>query len=223
MPPAVGIGALCYRGLGLVGSLITWHTRGAIVDDPGMLGCSECGRAVGCSDHPAPYDAASARHGGWFARRMSRWPSPVVLGVAAEARTHGCAHLLGVVRKCPKADDQRHPREICRSQRLSSRPLLLARRPTAQEVGLKTPPSSDYLRNISTSHERNSARLAFRVHARGEVPTRVNVLLGLSDLDATRPCDFLASYPMDDATRRERQSENAIRCLMGEYPSVLAS
>jgi predicted TIM-barrel fold metal-dependent hydrolase len=210
--------------IGLVGGLINGHCQGRYLDDPAYEGLFECAQEMGAPIYLHPTTPHPAVMQAWFAPYVADGLHLASWGFAAETGTH-------VSRLIYSGLFDRFPRLQMIIGHLGEMLPFAAYRvdryyglggDTGSSRKLQRLPSSTCAA-ISTSRPAAiSARLPC-VHARGDGRRPGDVLGGRPMDDNQAGAQFLASYPMDDATRRKVSSENAIRLFGGRIPERLGA
>jgi predicted TIM-barrel fold metal-dependent hydrolase len=202
--------------LGLVGALINGHCQGRYLDDPAYESLFGCAEELGApiylhptTPHPAVMDA-------WFAPYVDDGLHLASWGFAAETGTHVLRLIYsGLFDKFPRLQmiighlGEMLPFAAYRVDRYyglggSGSKNRLQRLPSA------------YLRsNFHVTTSGNFCPSAFACTLDVLGADRVMFSVDYPMDDNLAGAEFLASYPMDDATRRKVSSENVIR-LFGE-------
>jgi 2,3-dihydroxybenzoate decarboxylase len=209
--------------LGLAGALINGHCQGRYLDDPAYEALFECAQALGVpiylhptTPHPAVMDA-------WFAPYVSEGLHLASWGFAAETGTH-------VLRLIYSGLFDRFPRLQMIIGHLGEMLPFAAYR-VDRYYGLGGDGSSrmlqrlpsEYLRtnfHVTTSGNFCPPAFACTLDVMGADRVMFSVDYPMDDNRAG--AEFLASYPMDDAVRRQVSCENAIRLFGGRIPALQA-
>jgi 2,3-dihydroxybenzoate decarboxylase len=210
--------------LGLVGALINGHTQGRYLDDPAYEGLFGCAERLGAPIYLHPTTPHPAVMEAWFAPYVADGLHLASWGFAAEAGTHALRLIYsGLFDKFPKLQMIiGHLGEM----------LPFAAYRVDRYYGLGGDSSgkrlqhlpSDYLRNnfhVTTSGNFCPPAFACTLEVMGADRVMFSVDYPMDDNKAG--ADFIASYPMDDATRRKVSSENAIRLFGGRIPERLGA
>jgi predicted TIM-barrel fold metal-dependent hydrolase len=208
--------------LGLVGGLINGHCQGRYLDDPAYEGLFARAESLGVpiylhptTPHPAVMDA-------WFKPYVEDGLHLASWGFAVETGTHVLRLIYsGLFDKFPGLQMIiGHLGEM----------LPFAAYRTDRYYGLGGSGSghrlqhlpSEYLRNnfhVTTSGNFCEPAFACTLDVLG--PERVMFSVDYPMDDNQTGAQFLASYPMDDATRRKVSSENAVRLFGARIPEHL--
>jgi 2,3-dihydroxybenzoate decarboxylase len=208
--------------LGLVGGLINGHCQGRYLDDPAYEGLFARAESLGVpiylhptTPHPAVMDA-------WFKPYVEDGLHLASWGFAVETGTHVLRLIYsGLFDKFPGLQMIiGHLGEM----------LPFAAYRTDRYYGLGGSGSghrlqhlpSEYLRNnfhVTTSGNFCEPAFACTLDVLG--PERVMFSVDYPMDDNQTGAEFLASYPMDDATRRKVSSENAVRLFGARIPEHL--
>jgi 2,3-dihydroxybenzoate decarboxylase len=209
--------------LGLVGALINGHSRGRYLDDPAYEPLFAAAEAHGApiylhptTPHPAVMDA-------WFAPYVDDGMHLASWGFAAEAGTHVLRLIYsGLFDRFPKLQliighlGEMLPFAAYRIDRYYGLGGSGARR-------LKHLPS-EYLRNnVSMTTSGNFCAPAFACTLEVMGADRVMFSVDYPMDDNRTGAEFMAEFPMDDATRRKVSSENAIRLFGDRLPAHLGA
>jgi predicted TIM-barrel fold metal-dependent hydrolase len=208
--------------LGLVGALINGHTQGRYLDDPAYEGLFGRAEAMGAPIYLHPTTPHPAVMEAWFAPYVADGLHLASWGFAAEAGTHALRLIYsGLFDKFPKL-------QMIIGHLGEMLPFAAYRVDRYYGLGgdgsgkrLQHPPS-DYLRNnfyVTTSGNFCPPAFACTLEVMGVDRVMFSVDYPMDDNQAG--AEFLASYPMDDATRRKVSSENAIRLFGGRIPELL--
>jgi predicted TIM-barrel fold metal-dependent hydrolase len=208
--------------LGLVGGLINGHCQGRYLDDPAYEALFARAEAMEApiylhptTPHPAVMDA-------WFAPYTDDGLHLASWGFGAETGTH-------VLRLIYSGLFDRHPRLQMIIGHLGEMLPFAAYRVdryyglggSGSENRLQRLPS-EYLRNnfhVTTSGNFCPSAFACTLEVLGADRVMFSVDYPMDDNQAG--ADFLASYPMDDDTRRKVSYENAVQLFNGRIPSHL--
>jgi predicted TIM-barrel fold metal-dependent hydrolase len=203
--------------LGLVGGLINGHCQGRYLDDPAYEGLFARAESLGApvylhptTPHPAVMDA-------WFAPYVDDGLHLASWGFAAETGTHVLRLIYsGLFDKFPQLQmiighlGEMLPFAAYRVDRYYGLGGDGGSKSRLQRL------PSEYLRNnfhVTTSGNFCPPAFACTLEVMGA--DRVMFSVDYPMDDNQDGADFMASYPMDDATLRKVSSENAIR-LFGE-------
>jgi 2,3-dihydroxybenzoate decarboxylase len=208
--------------LGLVGGLINGHTQGRYLDDPAYEGLFGRAEVMGAPIYLHPTTPHPAVMEAWFAPYVADGLHLASWGFAAEAGTHALRLIYsGLFDKFPKL-------QMIIGHLGEMLPFAAYRVDRYYGLGgdgsgkrLQHLPS-DYLRNnfyVTTSGNFCPPAFACTLEVMGADRVMFSVDYPMGDNQAG--ADFLASYPMDDATRRKVSSENAIRLFGGRIPQHL--
>jgi predicted TIM-barrel fold metal-dependent hydrolase len=210
--------------LGLVGALINGHTQGRYLDDPAYEGLFGCAERLGAPIYLHPTTPHPAVMEAWFAPYVADGLHLASWGFAAEAGTHALRLIYsGLFDKFPKL-------QMIIGHLGEMLPFAAYRVDRYYGLGgdgsgkrLRHLPS-DYLRNnfhVTTSGNFRPPAFACTLEVMGADRVMFSVDYPMDDNKAG--ADFIASYPMDDATRRKVSSENAIRLFGGRIPERLGA
>jgi 2,3-dihydroxybenzoate decarboxylase len=208
--------------LGLVGALINGHTQGRYLDDPAYEGLFGCAERLGAPIYLHPTTPHPAVMEAWFAPYVADGLHLASWGFAAEAGTHVLRLIYsGLFDKFPKL-------QMIIGHLGEMLPFAAYRVDRYYGLGgdgsgkrLRHLPS-DYLRDnfhVTTSGNFCPPAFACTLEVMGADRVMFSVDYPMDDNQAG--ADFIASYPMDDATRRKVSSENAIRLFSGRIPERL--
>lgn len=207
--------------LGLVGGLINGHCQGRYLDDPAyerMFGRAE---ELGVPIYLHPTTPHRAVMDAWFAPYVDDGLHLASWGFGVETGTHVLRLIYsGLFDKFPALQmiighlGEMLPFAAYRIDRYyglgGSSNHRLQRLP------------SDYLRNnfhITTSGNFCPRAFACTLDVMGADRVMFSVDYPMDDNQTG--AEFMASYPMDDATRRKVSSENAVRLFSGRIPAAL--
>ncbi|WP_319448859.1 MULTISPECIES: amidohydrolase family protein [unclassified Mycobacterium] len=211
--------------LGLVGGLINGHSQGRYLDDPAYEPLFAIAEATGAPIYLHPTTPHPAVMEAWFAPYVEDGLHLASWGFAAEAGTHVLRLIYsGLFDKFPRLQmiighlGEMLPFAAYRIDRYyglggdggSSR-------------GLKRLPS-EYLRNnfhVTTSGNFCPPAFACTLEVMGADRVMFSVDYPMDD-NATG-AEFMASYPMDDATRRKVGFENAVRLFGERIPNSIGA
>jgi 2,3-dihydroxybenzoate decarboxylase len=209
--------------LGLVGGLINGHCQGRYLDDPAYEGLFGRAEAMGAPIYLHPTAPHPAVMEAWFAPYVADGLHLASWGFAAEAGTHALRLIYsGLFDKFPGLQmiighlGEMLPFAAYRIDRYYG-----LGGGTGSSRGLQHLPS-EYLRNnfyVTTSGNFCPPAFACTLEVMGVDRVMFSVDYPMDDNQAG--AKFLASYPMDDATRRKVSSENAIRLFGGRIPELL--
>jgi 2,3-dihydroxybenzoate decarboxylase len=209
--------------LGLVGALINGHTHGRYLDDPAYEGLFGCAERMGAPIYLHPTTPHPAVMEAWFAPYVADGLHLASWGFAAEAGTHALRLIYsGLFDKFPEL-------QMIIGHLGEMLPFAAYRVDRYYGLGgdgsrkLQHLPS-DYLRNnfyVTTSGNFCPPAFACTLEVMGTDRVMFSVDYPMDDNQAG--ADFIASYPMDDATRRKVRSENAIRLFGGRIPERLGA
>lgn len=209
--------------LGLVGGLINGHCQGRYLDGPAYEGLFARAQALGApvylhptTPHPAVMDA-------WFAPYVDDGLHLASWGFAAETGTHVLRLIYsGLFDKFPQL-------QMIIGHLGEMLPFAAYRIDRYYGLGgagsgrLQRLPS-EYLRNnfhVTTSGNFCAPAFACTLEVMGSDRVMFSVDYPMDDNQTG--ADFLASYPMDDATFRKVSSENALRLFGDRIPAALGA
>lgn len=209
--------------LGLVGALINGHSQGRYLDDPAYEPLFASAEALGAPIYLHPTTPHRAVMDAWFAPYVEDGLHLASWGFAAEAGTHVLRLIYsGLFDKFPGLQmvighlGEMLPFAAYRIDRYyglggggsSSR-------------GLQRLPS-EYLRsNFHVTTSGNFCPSAFACTLEVMGADRVMFSVDYPMDDNQTGAEFMASYPMDEATRRKVGSENAIRLFGSRIPATI--
>jgi predicted TIM-barrel fold metal-dependent hydrolase len=206
--------------LGLVGALINGHTGGRYLDDPAYLGLFERAEGLGAPIYLHPTTPHAAVMDAWFAPYVADGLHLASWGFAAETATHVLRLIYsGLFDKFPQLQmiighlGEMLPFAAYRTDRYFG---LGGDGQSSTRV--KRLPS-EYLRDnfhVTTSGNFCPPAFACTLEVIGADRVMFSVDYPMDDNQAG--AQFLAEYPMDDATRRKVSSENAIRLFGKRLP-----
>ena len=210
--------------LGLVGGLINGHTQGRYLDDPAYEGLFGRAEAMGAPIYLHPTTPHPAVMEAWFAPYVADGLHLASWGFAAEAGTHALRLIYsGLFDKFPKL-------QMIIGHLGEMLPFAAYRVDRYYGLGgdgsgkrLQHLPS-DYLRNnfyVTTSGNFCPPAFACTLEVMGVDRVMFSVDYPMDDNQAG--AEFVATYPMDDATRRKVSSENAVRLFGGRIPERLGA
>jgi 2,3-dihydroxybenzoate decarboxylase len=210
--------------LGLVGALINGHTQGRYLDDPAYEELFGRAEAMGAPIYLHPTTPHPAVMEAWFAPYVADGLHLASWGFAAEAGTHALRLIYsGLFDKFPRL-------QMIIGHLGEMLPFAAYRVDRYYGLGgdgsgkrLQHLPS-DYLRNnfyVTTSGNFCPPAFACTLEVMGVDRVMFSVDYPMDDNQAG--AEFIASYPMDDATRRKVSSENAIRLFDGRIPERLGA
>jgi predicted TIM-barrel fold metal-dependent hydrolase len=208
--------------LGLVGGLINGHAQGRYLDDPAYERLFACAEALGApiylhptTPHPAVMDA-------WFAPYVADGLHLASWGFAVEAGTHVLRLIYsGLFDKFPRLQmiighlGEMLPFAAYRIDR------YYGLGGTGSSRGLQRLPS-EYLRSnfhVTTSGNFCAPAFACTLDVMGSDRVMFSVDYPMDDNQTG--AEFMRSYPMDDATRSNVGSGNALRLFGARLPSRL--
>jgi predicted TIM-barrel fold metal-dependent hydrolase len=208
--------------LGLVGALINGHTQGRYLDDPAYEGLFARAEAMGAPIYLHPTTPHPAVMEAWFAPYVADGLHLASWGFAAEAGTHALRLIYsGLFDKFPKL-------QMIIGHLGEMLPFAAYRIDRYYGLGgdgsgkrLQHLPS-DYLRNnfyVTTSGNFCPPAFACTLEVMGVDRVMFSVDYPMDDNQAG--AEFLATYPMDEDTRRKVSSENAVRLFGKRIPELL--
>jgi 2,3-dihydroxybenzoate decarboxylase len=210
--------------LGLVGGLINGHCQGRYLDDPAYQGLFSCAEGMGAPIYLHPTTPHPAVMEAWFAPYVADGLHLASWGFAAEAGTHVLRLIYsGLFDKFPGLQmiighlGEMLPFAAYRVDR------YYGLGGAGSENRLKRLPS-EYLRSnfhVTTSGNFCPPAFACTLEVMGADRVMFSVDYPMDDNQAG--AEFLASYPLDDATLRKVSSENAIRLFGGRIPERLGA
>jgi predicted TIM-barrel fold metal-dependent hydrolase len=211
--------------LGLVGGLINGHCQGRYLDDPAYEGLFECAQEMGAPIYLHPTTPHPAVMEAWFAPYAADGLHLASWGFAAETGTHVLRLIYsGLFDKFPRL-------QMIIGHLGEMLPFAAYRVDRYYGLGGDTGSSrrlqhlpSEYLRSnfhVTTSGNFCPPAFACTLEVMGADRVMFSVDYPMDDNQAG--AQFLASYPMDDATRRKVSSENAIRLFGGRVPERLGA
>ena len=210
--------------LGLVGALVNGHCQGRYLDDPAYEALFACAEKLDAPIYLHPTTPHPAVMEAWFAPYVDEGLHLASWGFAAEAGTHVLRLIYsGLFDKFPRLQmiighlGEMLPFAAYRIDRYYG----LGGSGSGQR--LKQLPS-DYLRNnfhVTTSG--NFCAPAFTCTLEVMGADRVMFSVDYPMDDNQTGAEFMASYPMDDATRQKVSSENAIRLFGKRLPERLGA
>ena len=209
--------------LGLVGGLINGHCQGRYLDDPAYEELFACAEETGAPVYLHPTTPHPAVMEAWFAPYVDDGLHLASWGFAAETGTH-------VLRLIYSGLFDKFPRLQMIIGHLGEMLPFAAYR-VDRYYGLGGTGSRDRLRRLPSEYLRSNFHVTMSGNFCGPALTCTLDVLGADRVmfsvdypmdDNQAGADFLASYPMDDATRRKVSSENAIRLFGERIPAVLA-
>jgi 2,3-dihydroxybenzoate decarboxylase len=210
--------------LGLVGALINGHCQGRYLDDPAYERLFGCAEAIGAPIYLHPTTPHPAVMGAWFAPYVGDGLHLASWGFAAETGTHVLRLIYsGLFDKFPRL-------QMIIGHLGEMLPFAAYRIDRYYGLGgdgsghrLQRLPS-EYLRSnfhVTTSGNFCPPAFACTLEVLGADRVMFSVDYPMDDNEAG--AQFLASYPMDDATRRKVSSENAIQLFGGRIPEHLGA
>jgi len=211
--------------LGLVGGLVNGHTHGRYLDDPAYEQLFACAESMGAPIYLHPTTPHPAVMEAWFSPYVSDGMHLASWGFAAETGTH-------VLRLIYSGLFDKYPRLQMIIGHLGEMLPFAAYRIDryyglggggASSRGLQRLPS-EYLRNnfhVTTSGNFCPPSFACTLEVMGS--DRVMFSVDYPMDDNQEGARFMASYPMDDATRRNVSSGNAIRLFGGRIPEGIGA
>lgn len=198
--------------------------RGRYLDDPAYEGLFGRAESMGAPIYLHPTTPHPAVMEAWFAPYVANGLHLASWGFAAEAGTHALRLIYsGLFDKFPKL-------QMIIGHLGEMLPFAAYRVDRYYGLGgdgsgkrLQHLPS-DYLRNnfyVTTSGNFCPPAFACTLEVMGVDRVMFSVDYPMDDNQAG--AEFMASYPMDDATRRKVSSENAIRLFGGRLPERLGA
>lgn len=211
--------------LGLVGGLINGHCQGRYLDDPAYHSLFACAESLGApiylhptTPHPAVMDA-------WFAPYVSDGLHLASWGFAAETGTHVLRLIYsGLFDRFPGLQliighlGEMLPFAAYRIDRYYGLGGDGGSSRTLQRL------PSDYLRSnfhVTTSGNFSPPAFACTLEVMGADRVMFSVDYPMDDNQTG--AEFMASYPMDDETRRNVGSDNAIRLFGDKLPDTIGA
>lgn len=207
--------------LGLVGALINGHCQGRYLDDPAYHDLFACAESLGApiylhptTPHPAVMDA-------WFAPYADDGIHLASWGFAAETGTHVLRLIYsGLFDKFPGL-------QMIIGHLGEMLPFAAYRVDRYYGLGgdgessrrLQHLPSEYLRRNFHVTTSGNFCAPAFACTLEVMGADRVMFSVDYPMDDNQAGAEFMASYPMDDATRRKVSSDNAIRLFGARIPA----
>ena len=206
--------------LPLVGALINGHCQGRYLDDPAYHELFGCAEELGVPIYLHPTTPHPAVMQAWFAPYVADGMHLASWGFAAETGTHVLRLIYsGLFDKFPGLQmvighlGEMLPFAAYRLDRYYG----LGGDENARHRLQRMP--SDYLRtNFHVTMSGNFCAPAFRCTLEVLGAERVMFSVDYPMDDNETGAQFLASYPMDDATRRKISCENAARLFGGRIP-----
>jgi predicted TIM-barrel fold metal-dependent hydrolase len=208
--------------LGLVGALINGHCQGRYLDDPAYEDLFGCAEELGVPIYLHPTTPHPAVMAAWFAPYVDAGMHLASWGFAAETGTH-------VLRLIYSGLFDRFPRLQMIIGHLGEMLPFAAYR-IDRYYGLGGTPSrelqrlpSEYLRanfHVTTSGNFCAPAFACTLEVMGADRAMFSVDYPMDS--NTDGAEFMATFPMDDATRRMVASQNAIRLFGDRIPTRLA-
>ncbi len=210
--------------LGLVGALINGHTQGRYLDDPAYEGLFARAEAMGAPIYLHPTTPHPAVMEAWFAPYVADGLHLASWGFAAEAGTHALRLIYsGLFDKFPKL-------QMIIGHLGEMLPFAAYRIDRYYGLGgdgsgkrLQHLPG-DYLRNnfyVTTSGNFCPPAFACTLEVMGADRVMFSVDYPMDDNQTG--AEFMASYPMDDTTRRKVCCENAVRLFGERLPERLGA
>jgi predicted TIM-barrel fold metal-dependent hydrolase len=208
--------------LGLVGALINGHCQGRYLDDPAYERLFACAESLGAPIYLHPTTPHPAVMEAWFAPYVSDGLHLASWGFAVEAGTHVLRLIYsGLFDKFPGLQmiighlGEMLPFAAYRIDR------YFGLGGDGSGHGLQRLPS-DYLRSnfhVTTSGNFNPPAFACTLDVMGSDRVMFSVDYPMDDNQTG--AEFMRSYPMDDATRSNVGSGNALRLFGARLPSGL--
>ena len=210
--------------LGLVGALINGRCQERYLDDPAYEALFACAERMGAPIYLHPTTPHPAVMEAWFAPYVDQGLHLASWGFAAEAGTHALRLIYsGLFDKFPRLQMIiGHLGEM-----LPFAAYRIDRYYGLGGTGSGTPLQhlpSEYLRNnfyVTTSGNFCPPAFACTLEVMGVDRVMFSVDYPMDDNQTG--AEFMASYPMDDATLRKVSSENAIRLFGGRIPERLGA
>jgi predicted TIM-barrel fold metal-dependent hydrolase len=208
--------------LGLVGGLINGHCQGRYLDDPAYEALFACAESLDAPIYLHPTTPHPAVMEAWFAPYVEDGLHLASWGFAAEAGTHVLRLIYsGLFDKFPQL-------QMIIGHLGEMLPFAAYRIDRYYGLGgsgsghrLQHLPS-DYLRNnfhVTTSGNFCPPAFACTLEVMGADRVMFSVDYPMDDNQTG--AEFMASYPMDDATHRKVSSENAIRLFGDRLPDSI--
>ena len=210
--------------LGLVGALINGRCQERYLDDPAYEGLFACAERMGAPIYLHPTTPHPAVMEAWFKPYVAQGLHLASWGFAAEAATHALRLIYsGLFDKFPRLQmiighlGEMLPFAAYRIDR------YYGLGGTGSEDRLRLLPSEYLLRNFYVTTSGNFCPPAFACTLEVMGADRVMFSVDYPMDDNQAGADFMASYPMDDATRRKVGSENAVRLFGDRIPEHLGA
>ena len=210
--------------LGLVGALINGRCQERYLDDPAYEGLFACAERMGAPIYLHPTTPHPAVMEAWFKPYVAQDLHLASWGFAAEAATHALRLIYsGLFDKFPRLQmiighlGEMLPFAAYRIDR------YYGLGGTGSEDRLRLLPSEYLLRNFYVTTSGNFCPPAFACTLEVMGADRVMFSVDYPMDDNQAGADFMASYPMDDATRRKVGSENAVRLFGDRIPEHLGA
>ena len=211
--------------LGLVGALINGHCQGRYLDDPAYEGLFGCAEEMGVPIYLHPTTPHPAVMEAWFAPYVDDGLHLASWGFAAETGTHVLRLIYsGLFDKFPRLQmiighlGEMLPFAAYRADRYFGLGGDGGSKSRLQRL------PSQYLRdNFHVTTSGNFCPSAFACTLEVMGADRVMFSVDYPMDDNQTGAQFMACYPMDDATRRKVGSENAVRLFGGRIPEHLGA
>jgi 2,3-dihydroxybenzoate decarboxylase len=209
--------------LGLVGALINGHCQGRYLDDPAYEPLFARAEALGAPIYLHPTTPHPDVMAAWFAPYVDDGMHLASWGFAAETGTHVLRLIYsGLFDKFPAL-------QMIIGHLGEMLPFAAYRTDRYYGLGgdgtkrLRRLPS-EYLRsNFHVTTSGNFCPSAFACTLEVMGADRVMFSVDYPMDDNQTGAEFMASYPMDDATRRKVSSENAIRLFGARIPDTIGA
>jgi 2,3-dihydroxybenzoate decarboxylase len=209
--------------LGLVGGLINGHCQGRYLDDPAYEGMFGRAEEIGAPIYLHPTTPHPAVMEAWFNPYVNDGLHLASWGFAAETGTHVLRLIYsGLFDKFPRLQmiighlGEMLPFAAYRTDRYYGLGGDGGSKNRLQHL------PSDYLRNnfhVTTSGNFCPSAFACTLEVLGADRVMFSVDYPMDDNQTG--AEFMASFPMDDETRRKVSSENAIRLFADRIPAAL--
>jgi predicted TIM-barrel fold metal-dependent hydrolase len=209
--------------LGLVGGLINGHCQGRYLDDPAYEQLFACAESLDAPIYLHPTTPHPAVMEAWFAPYVDDGMHLASWGFAAETGTHVLRLVYsGLFDKFPGLQmiighlGEMLPFAAYRIDRYYG---LGGSGPS--KSGLQRKPSEYFTTNFHVTTSGNFCPPSFACTLEVMGADRVMFSVDYPMDDNQTGADFMASYPMDDATRRMVSADNAIRLFGDRIPKEI--